>query len=156
MSAEKVIAAEHPRDGREWDNQCARCGSSMQFVDCDNCGGDGLDGHDCGEDTCCCLDPDDNEDCDWCQGSGGHWACLSSAEWCEAHPVEGREETKRGTVEWFTFDAPRAVSAPGGPGTGTPWVMNSLPPWRQALLGVLMLGWVLLNDNDNDKDEAEP
>lgn len=104
MSAEKIIGNHHPRDGREWDNQCARCGSSMQFVDCDNCGGDGISGHDCGEDTCCCLDPEDNEDCDWCQGSGGHWECLSSTEWCETHPVEGRESIGRGAVEWFTFD----------------------------------------------------
>jgi hypothetical protein len=96
-----------PRDGREWDNQCARCGSSLYFVECDNCSGDGLSSHDCGEDTCCCLDPEDNVTCDWCLGSGGHWQCLSSREWCDAHPHEGREQIVSGTPEWFTFDAPR-------------------------------------------------
>ena len=29
---------------------------------CPQCDGTGLDGHDCGEDTCCCRDPYDEED----------------------------------------------------------------------------------------------
>ncbi len=38
---------------------CARCGSSATWEDCDNCEG-GFSYHDCGEDTCCCLYPEDN------------------------------------------------------------------------------------------------
>ncbi len=37
---------------------------------CPNCGGTGYSHHDCGEDCCCCLDPDDNVVCDWCNGKG--------------------------------------------------------------------------------------
>ena len=100
MREDRVIADQPPRDGRYWDCQCARCGSSLVFVDCDNCGGDGVSGHDCGEDCCCCADPEENETCDWCFGAGGHWQCYARAEWCEAHPGTGREDVKRGTVEW--------------------------------------------------------
>lgn len=38
--------------------------------DCPNCGGTGYSYHNCGEDTCCCLEPEDNVVCDWCRGSG--------------------------------------------------------------------------------------
>lgn len=40
------------------------------WVDCWNCI-EGLTGHDCGEDTCCCLHPEDNVVCDICNGEGG-------------------------------------------------------------------------------------
>lgn len=42
----------------------------IQFETCTNCGGSGLDGHDCGEDTCCCLYPDENMICQECFGAG--------------------------------------------------------------------------------------
>jgi len=107
MSVEKVIG-QCPRDGREWECQCARCGSSCMFSDCDNCGGEGE-----------IEDSDwqfagDYYRCDWCRGAGGHWACMSSAEWCEANPRDGRAEMKRGTIEWFTFDAPKQPAVPEG------------------------------------------
>ena len=41
-------------------------------IECWNCGGEGLDGHDCGEDTCCCLEPFENVPCDVCDGLG-YW-----------------------------------------------------------------------------------
>jgi hypothetical protein len=71
--------------------QCARCGSSAEWVRCWNCGGEGVSHHDCGEDTCCCLHPEDNVRCDWCEGAGGSTHCVSSPKWCEANPVSGRE-----------------------------------------------------------------
>lgn len=39
--------------------------------DCGVCGGSGYV-HDCGEDTCCCADPEsqDMEQCPWCGGEG--------------------------------------------------------------------------------------
>lgn len=90
-----------PRDGRQYDCQCARCGSSCYWQQCDQCGGEGLDGHDCGEDCCCCLNPEDNVVCQFCAGHGGwHW-CLSSKEFCDANPLPGREVIERGQLEWY-------------------------------------------------------
>jgi hypothetical protein len=74
------------------DPSCARCGSSMTWIDCEMCGGEGVDGHDCGEDCCCCIDPEDNVPCDACRGRGGWWQCMSNPVWCEAHPLPGREK----------------------------------------------------------------
>ncbi len=55
---------------------CPRCKCCEMFwQECEYCGGEGLDGHDCGEDTCCCLDPEDNMTCDMCGGTGGFWHC---------------------------------------------------------------------------------
>jgi len=87
----------------EIDNQCARCGSSCDHQDCWNCE-DGLSGHDCGEDCCCCLYPEDNVVCDVCRGRGGWWNCLSSEAWCQANPLPGRENVQRGEIEWFTIE----------------------------------------------------
>lgn len=81
--------------------QCGRCGSSIAFEECPNCGGEGVTSHDCGEDCCCCADPEDNVPCDACKGDGTFAVCLSSKEWCEAHPLPGREATERSTVESF-------------------------------------------------------
>lgn len=41
-----------------------------EMEDCPNCGGTGYSHHDCGEDTCCCLHPEDNVTCDRCEGKG--------------------------------------------------------------------------------------
>lgn len=40
------------------------------WIDCTNCN-DGFTHHSCGEDTCCCLYPEDNVVCDICRGKGG-------------------------------------------------------------------------------------
>lgn len=40
---------------------------------CDTCGGDCYFGHDCGEDSCCCLRAEENVPCATCNGKGG-WA----------------------------------------------------------------------------------
>ena len=56
---------------------CEQCGCCERVFDpCEQCGGDGVDGHECGEDTCCCLDPEDNEPCDFCCGRGSFNRCL--------------------------------------------------------------------------------
>ncbi len=55
---------------------CERCRCcEMHWRECEHCVGEGIDGHDCGEDTCCCLDPTDNMTCDVCMGNGGWWCC---------------------------------------------------------------------------------
>lgn len=88
--------------GTEVDCQCARCGSSCDYTRCDQCE-DGYDGHDCGEDCCPCLEPEENVLCETCNGAGGWNTCMSSPEWCEANPLPERELVKRGTIEWFTY-----------------------------------------------------
>lgn len=100
--------AEHPtpemyQSGLEIDCQCARCGSSMDGGSCEYCE-DGFDGHDCGDDCCCCLRPEENVQCQFCDGTGVWHRCLSSPEWCEANPLPGRESVERGQIEWFTFE----------------------------------------------------
>ncbi len=101
-SVSKPLFADRPaRDGREWDNRCARCGSDTVYEDCEYCGGEGVDGHDCGEDCCCCLDPEENVRCDMCGGRGGWLRCGSSSKWCEENPLPGRESVERGKIEWY-------------------------------------------------------
>lgn len=56
---------------------CLVCESSMVWVDCWQCGGEG-GFHDCGEDTCACLDKDEvNSHCDVCLGGRGYRVCPS-------------------------------------------------------------------------------
>ena len=99
-----VIQSFPPRDENEWDCQCARCGSSCDYVDCWNCE-DGGCGSDCIDDLCYggeCIHGDTGQiRCDICQGHGGWWQCLSDPEWCQGNPLEGREDVKRGQIEWF-------------------------------------------------------
>jgi hypothetical protein len=58
---------------------CEECGCCELFQDvCEQCGGDGVYGHDCGEDTCCCLDPEENETCDLCGGHGWFKTCSGN------------------------------------------------------------------------------
>lgn len=54
---------------------CAVCGAEMEWEECETCGGEGVCGHDCGEDVCCCLYPEDNIPCDICDGVGGYYLC---------------------------------------------------------------------------------
>ena len=55
-------------------NLCKECGNEKTFRDCWNCD-EGCSYHDCGEDSCCCLDPIDNMRCDVCYGRGGFLVC---------------------------------------------------------------------------------
>ena len=55
---------------------CDRCGNEKRYVDCYNCGGECFSYHDCGEDTCCCVNPVDNMTCDICEGDGGWMQCT--------------------------------------------------------------------------------
>lgn len=100
-AVDAVIADRPPDDGREWDAQCARCGSSVERVVCDACGGDGYtveDDWDEGE---------REEDCQDCDGSGGYWRCGSTAAYCNAHPSPGRERVERGAIEWYAVGGAR-------------------------------------------------
>lgn len=70
------------------DEGCPKCGSSMTWQDCESCDEYGFNGHECGEDSCCCAFPEDNVACQTCGGHGGWMVCVSSAEWCEARASE--------------------------------------------------------------------
>ena len=101
----KVIA-DHPPDEMyradlDIECQCARCGSSIDHQHCEYCE-DGYDGHDCGDDCCACLHPEENVTCRYCDGTGVWHTCMSSPEWCRANPLHGREDVPRGKIEWYT------------------------------------------------------
>lgn len=55
---------------------CPLCHECMEVEVCWHCLGAG-GFHDCGEDCCCCLDPDDdlNEGCPECGGHGEYLVC---------------------------------------------------------------------------------
>lgn len=60
---------------------CERCKCcDTEWDTCDICCGEGTDGHDCGEDTCCCLYPEDNLECDYCGGQGGSYRCIGACD----------------------------------------------------------------------------
>ena len=54
---------------------CEKCTNRESWRGCWNCGGEGYSDHDCGEDCCCCADPEDNVLCDICDGAGGFYVC---------------------------------------------------------------------------------
>jgi hypothetical protein len=55
---------------------CPRCGCcEIELIVCERCDGTGVFGHDCGEDCCCCVNPDENEPCYVCGGVGSWWVC---------------------------------------------------------------------------------
>lgn len=58
---------------------CELHGCIMHWCECWQCGATGWYGHDCGEDCCMCLDPEDNQRCDVCRGKSGWWRCYECA-----------------------------------------------------------------------------
>lgn len=92
---------ECPRDGREYDTQCARCGSSLVFEACETCNGEGEVEYDC--DPLEELDDGDST-CPDCEGERCFPVCLASEQWCMAHPLEGRALVERSTPEYFAIE----------------------------------------------------
>ena len=69
--------------------RCIRCHSDAHWEVCEECNGEGYSYHDCGEDTCCCLDPEPNVECDSCDGEGGWYICEGCGKWtCTCEPYE--------------------------------------------------------------------
>jgi hypothetical protein len=56
------------------DEYCPECNACLEWVSCWECFGEG-GWHDCGEDCCCCLDPEINEWCPTCGGDGEYLEC---------------------------------------------------------------------------------
>ena len=71
--------------------RCTGCGEEKAWVECNQCE-DGMAYHDCGEDSCCCLNPEPNMPCDICQGECGWYACLKCADpvWVNELISDGR------------------------------------------------------------------
>lgn len=77
---------------------CQRCGCcELVSEECEQCN-EGLDGHDCGEDCCCCLDPEDNIPCQFCRGRGYFEVCLGGCN----ERGEHREANETGSAERST------------------------------------------------------
>lgn len=74
--------------------KCEACGDSKAWIDCNNCE-DGLSHHECGEDCCCCLYPENNVVCDICNGKSGWWTCLRCAA-----PASVHELLEDGRISW--------------------------------------------------------
>src|ERR1700683_4883250 len=97
--SESIIADDHPHDGRNLDFQCARCGSSVEWHQCEVCGGSGeTEPGGLYEIGPLWYDLNDCDPCIQCGGMASECVCLSSPEWCEANPLEGRENVKRGQI----------------------------------------------------------
>lgn len=68
-------------DGDPEERMCPRCGCCEQvWEECEYCGGEGYTDHDCGDDCCCCLDPELNVPCDVCHGEGGFMVCAGGCD----------------------------------------------------------------------------
>src|SRR5581483_568283 len=60
---------------------CGRClCCELDWRECESCDGEGVDGHDCGEDCCACAYPEDNVRCDSCSGKGGFYYCACNED----------------------------------------------------------------------------
>lgn len=57
------------------DTTCDKCHNLKQPATCWYCAGAG-GFHDCGDDTCCCLDTEEiHNDCEICDGAGEYMLC---------------------------------------------------------------------------------
>lgn len=73
----RVLFEDVPRagEGTEPLAFCSACHRDVEREECESCAGDGVRGHDCGEDSCSCADPQENVPCSDCDGAGAHWKC---------------------------------------------------------------------------------
>ena len=81
------MLTKHPNDGREYKRRCGRCGSAIEWTECD-----------CDEGRIYDDDGIDDE-CEICDGHGGWNCCANVPSWCQANPLEGRENVERGAVK---------------------------------------------------------
>ena len=81
------------------DDMCGRCGSSLIWERCGSCEARGYTAD----------DPDPG--CPTCDGEGWAPTCLSTAEWCEEHPMAGCEDVERHTPEEFDVTCSACVAA---------------------------------------------
>lgn len=78
------------------------------WIECWNCE-EGYSHHDCGEDTCCCLYPENNVRCDICRGRGGWYSD-------DGEPEEDKELLEIALWQKKTATAIRATGRGGRSG----------------------------------------
>lgn len=54
---------------------CKECATELDWEECWDCVGEGVTHHECGDDTCACLIPEDNVICQTCSGENGWYRC---------------------------------------------------------------------------------
>ena len=75
-SVERLVGPDPPHDGRDWECQCARCGSTLEWELCSACDGEGITGPgELYEQDPLWYDPGDMKPCGECGGQGGHYWC---------------------------------------------------------------------------------
>lgn len=95
------------------DLRCARCGGDAEFFECDDCGGEG----ETAPGALYEMDPlwydeDATEPCSLCHGRRGWWRCCNSGDWCDAHPLPGRESVASNTLERIAPSPPEGQAQP--------------------------------------------
>lgn len=82
---ERLLAEDWKEEADE--TQCQQCGEAMIPEQCWHCHGAG-GFHDCGEDCCCCRDPDGdlNEPCLECDEQGEYLVCPNAGK--QGHGAE--------------------------------------------------------------------
>jgi len=69
-----MIEVESDKDGHNvW---CKKCKGQVEWEECQDCE-DGYSAHDCGEDTCCCVNQEKNVECQTCKRQEGWWRCYA-------------------------------------------------------------------------------
>lgn len=127
MTINKAIGERPPNDGRWYDANCARCGSSTTSQECDSCGGQGVTVDLADEFSFCELEPNKSI-CQSCGGLGRFYICDRQRLECEAMPIAGREQYARGVIEWI----------------------SSAPPFRKPNIDKLQAGWYWFRENADD------
>lgn len=86
------IDCEHYCGGTPDDEDyCRICGAPMERVSCWHCLGEG-GFQDCGEDCCCCLEPELNEGCQECGSRGTYLECTALPHTDEQVAAYGRRK----------------------------------------------------------------
>ena len=97
VSCTDLFGDNPPNDGREYDCQCARCGSSVEWEQCGACGGEGTTGPgELYEEDPLWYDMDDYEPCHQCNVSGVVAALLCSWRAVRKWRILSRRRTSGG------------------------------------------------------------
>jgi hypothetical protein len=81
---------------------CKHCGRELEWIECDQCGGEGyFDWETLQDEDPLWYGPDDTERCEQCRGDGGWW-------WCDNQECPRKQETAQNASEGLQ-EAPGAT-----------------------------------------------